>query len=137
MRLKEKYTWLEHIDFMTVDILSLVLAFVISYRLKFGDFSFVHLREWHLYILVIVLLNISITLFTDPYAGIFRRSYYQEIIRELVLAIYNLLMAAVFFYLLKIGDAYSREMTGWMYIFYFILSLVFKFIWKKNIMEHC
>lgn len=131
MRLKEKYTWLEHIDFMTVDILSLLLAFVISFRLKFGDFRFVNLREWHLYILVIVLLNITITFFTNPYAGIFRRSYYQEVVRALVLAIYNLLMAAVFFYLLKIGDVYSREMTGWMYIFYFVLSLLLKFIWKK------
>ncbi len=131
MRIKEKYTWLEHLDFMTVDILSLVICFVISYRLKFGNFAFIHQREWHLYILVIILLNITITFFTNPYAGIFKRSYYQEVIRALVLAIYNLLVAAVFFYLLKIGDAYSREMTIWMYTFYFILSLIAKYGWKK------
>lgn len=131
MRIKENYTSLKHIDFMIVDILSLLICFVFSYRIKFGDFSFIQLKEWHLYILIIVLLNITITFFTNPYDGIFKRSYYQEIIRALTLAIYNLLIAAVFFYLLKMGAAFSREMTIWMYSFYFVLSLILKYGWKK------
>ena len=130
MRIKENYIQLKHLDFMIVDILSLLICFVISYRMKFGDFSFIQLREWHLYILIIVLLNITITFFTNPYDGIFKRSYYQEVIRALTLALYNLLVAAVFFYLLKMGAAFSREMTIWMYSFYFILSLVLKYGWK-------
>ena len=131
MRIKENYTQLKHIDFMIVDILSLLICFVISYRMKFGDFSFIEKSEWHLYILIIVLLNIAITFFTNPYDGIFRRSYYQEVIRALTLALYNLLVAAVFFYLLKMGAAFSREMTIWMYSFYFLLSLLLKYGWKK------
>jgi len=131
MRIKENYTSLKHIDFMIVDILSLLICFVISYRMKFGNFAFIQLREWHLYILIIVLLNITITFFTNPYDGIFKRSYYQEVIRALTLAIYNLLIAAVFFYLLKMGAAFSREMTIWMYSFYFVLSLILKYGWKK------
>ena len=134
MRIKEKYTWLKHLDFMIVDILSLLICFVVSFRMKFGDFRFIHMNSWHLYILVIVLLNISITLFINPYDGIFQRSYYQEGIRALTLSLYNFLAAAVFFYLLKIGDSYSREMTIWMYTFYFILSLIMKYIWKKILM---
>ena len=135
MRIKEKYTWLQHLDFMIVDILSLLICFVVSFRLKFGDFRFVHMNSWHLYILVIVLLNISITLFINPYDGIFQRSYYQEGIRALTLSLYNFLAAAVYFYLLKIGDAYSREMTIWMYSFYFVLSLIMKYLWKKILMS--
>ena len=131
MQIKENYTQLKHLDFLIVDILSLLVCFVISFRLKFGDFRFVHDSEWHLYILIIVLLNIAITFFTNPYDGIFRRSYYQEVIRALTLAVYNLLVAAVFFYLLKMGAAFSREMTVWMYSLYFLLSLLLKYIWKK------
>lgn len=131
MRIKANYNQLRHIDFLIVDILSLLVCFVISYRIKFGDFSFIQIREWHLYVLIIVLLNIAITFFTNPYDGIFKRSYYQEVIRALMLAFYNLLVAAVFFYLLKMGAAYSREMTIWMYSSYFILSLVLKYFWKK------
>jgi undecaprenyl-phosphate galactose phosphotransferase len=131
MRIKEKHTWLKHLDFMLVDILSLAICFVISYRIKFGDLSFIQKNEWHLYIVIIVLLNILITFFTNPYSGIFRRGYYQEVKWALILAIYNLLVTTVFFYLLKIGDVYSREMTIWMYLFYFILSLLLKYCWKK------
>ena len=131
MQIKENYTQLKHLDFLIVDILSLLVCFVISYRLKFGDFGFINNQDWHLYILIIVLLNIAITFFTNPYDEIFRRSYYQEVIRALTLAVYNLVVAAVFFYLLKMGAAFSREMTVWMYSFYFILSLVMKYLWKK------
>lgn len=131
MQIKENYTQLKHLDFLIVDILSLLICFVISFRLKFGDFRFINDSEWHLYILIIVLLNIAITFFTNPYDGIFRRSYYQEVIRALTLAVYNLLVAAVFFYLLKMGAAFSREMTVWMYSLYFVLSLVLKYAWKK------
>ncbi len=130
MRLKENYTQFKHFDFMIVDILSLVICFVISYRLKFGDFSFIQNRDWHLYVLIIVLLNMTITFITNPYEGIFRRSYYQEVIRALSLAIYNFLVAAVFFYMLKMGASFSREMTVWMYTFYFLLSLLLKYAWK-------
>ena len=131
MRIKENYTQLKHLDFMIVDILSLVVCFVVAYRMKFGDFSFIQNREWHLYVLIIILLNITITFFTNPYEGIFRRSYYQEVIRALILAIFNFLVAAVFFYMLKMGAAFSREMTVWMYTFYFLLSLLLKYAWKS------
>ena len=131
MQIKENYTQFKHLDFLIVDILSLLICFVISFRLKFGDFRFIRDSEWHLYILIIVLLNIAITFFTNPYDGIFKRSYYQEVIRALTLAVYNLLVAAVFFYLLKMGAAFSREMTVWMYSLYFVLSLIMKYAWKK------
>ena len=55
MRIKEKYTWLEHLDFMIVDILSLLMCFVISYRIKFGDFSFIRIQHLYLHAELLVL----------------------------------------------------------------------------------
>ena len=136
MQIKENYTQFKHLDFLIVDILSLLICFVVSFKLKFGDFRFIYDSDWHLYILIIVLLNIAITFFTNPYDGIFKRSYYQEVIRALTLAVYNLLVAAVFFYLLKMGAAFSREMTVWMYSMYFVLSLILKYAWKKLRLSH-
>lgn len=131
MQIKGKYNWLKHFDFMIIDLISLILAFVIAYYVKFRSLNFVQSETWMRYILIVSMLSILITFFVNPYSGIFRRSYYQEIIKALKLAVYNLLLVSVILFFFKIGEDYSRELTGWMYIIYFTLSLILKYIWKK------
>ena len=131
MQIKGKYTWLKHLDFMIVDLVSLFISFVISYWLKFGNLDFASSDAWLRLLLVISLLNILIALFTAPYSGIFRRSYYMEIRKALQLAITNLVSTTVFIYLFKMGESFSREVFFVMYGIYFVLSLLLKYIWKK------
>ena len=131
MQIREKYTWLKHLDFMIVDLISLFISFVLSYWLKFGRIDFVVSDAWMRLLLIILLLNIVITLFTSPYSGIFRRSYYMEIERALELAVLNLVATSVLIYLFKMGESFSREVFFVMYGIYFVLSLLMKYIWKK------
>ena len=131
MQIKSKYAWLKHLDFIIVDLIALCIAFTVSYRLKFGDFGFTQKDEWMRFILIVSLLNVLITFFVNPYSGIFRRSYYQEFIRAFQLTVYNFLLSSLILYLFKIGADYSREMVIYMYLFYFLLSSLMKFIWKK------
>lgn len=135
MQIKSKYSWMKHIDFMIVDLVSLFLAFLISYYLKFDNLDFVKNEEWTRYLFIVLVLSLVINFFTNPYSGILKRSYYMEIIRAFQLAIYNLLIAAAIFYSFKIGAVYSREMSFVMYGIYFVLSLFLKFIWKKLIVS--
>ena len=131
MQIKGKYSWLKHIDFMTVDLIALFLAFVVSYYLKFGRMNFYQYDEWNRYLLTVLVLNILIAFFVNPYSGILRRSYYMEVIRAFQLTVYNLALVSVIFFAFKIGALYSREMSFYMYGLYFVFSLVMKFIWKK------
>ena len=135
MHIKGKYTWLKHLDFMLVDLFALAIAFAASYYLKFQKLDFVGNERWIRLLIIVLLLNIVISLFVNPYSGIFRRSYYQEVIRALQLTIYNFLATGIMFYLLKIGVYYSRGMFISMYIIYFVLSLLMKYIWKKLIVS--
>ena len=135
MHIKGKYTWLKHLDFMTVDLVSLLIAFTASYYLKFQKLNYFTNERWARLLIIVLLLNVMISLFVNPYSGIFRRSYYQEIIRAFQLTVYNLLATGIMFYLFKIGVYYSREMFLTMYIIYFFLSLVLKYIWKKLIIS--
>ena len=116
-----------------VDLCSLLLGFIISYYLKFD--TFVLPQEWTRLLLIISLLNIVISLVIAPYSGIFKRSYYQEISRSLLLVVGNALGAATLFYILKVGEAYSREVFIYTYIFYFVIGLVSKYIWKRLLMS--
>lgn len=131
MQIKGKYSWLKHLDFMIVDLIALFLSFLTAFWLKFGDLAFGASEVWVRYLFIVLVLNIVITFFVNPYSGILRRPYYMEIIRALQLAVYNLIIASFAFYVLKIGMDYSREMSFYMYGIYFVLSLLLKFLWKK------
>ena len=135
MQIKSKYSWIKHLDFMVIDLISLFLCFLLSYWIKFGNIAFHTNEDWVRYLFLVLVLNVVITLFVNPYSGILRRPYYMEIIRALQLAVYNLLLAALVFYVFRIGITYSREMSFYMYGLYFLVSLVLKFLWKKMLVS--
>ena len=122
-------------DFLMLDFISIVISFVLSYRLKFGDFGFVSSENWMPLLYVVSYLNIIVCLFSDTYSGILKRPYYEEIIHAVLLTFYNLLAATVIFYVFKIGFVFSRQMILMMYGFYFFISLFVKCGWKKLILS--
>lgn len=135
MQIKSKYSWVKHADFMVIDLISLFLCFLLSYWMKFGNLAFSSNEDWVRYLFIVLVLSVVITLFINPYSGILRRPFYMEIIRAFQLAVYNLLLAALAFYVFHIGIVYSREMSFYMYGLYFILSLLLKFAWKKLLLS--
>ena len=131
MHIKGKYSWVKHLDFMFIDVLVLIIAFAISYYLKFGAIYLLYRDSWRALLIFVCLLDIVITLFYNPYSGTLRRSFSEDISKNFILTIYNLVASCFFFYLLKIGTLFSREMLFVMYAIYFFLGLVVKYIWKK------
>jgi undecaprenyl-phosphate galactose phosphotransferase len=72
---------------------------------------------------------------SNPYSGIFRRPYYEEIVHALLLTFYNLLAVGIIFYVFKIGTVFSRQMILTMYALCFLFSLALKCLWKKLILS--
>ena len=120
----------KHLDFLLIDIITLLVSFSLSYRIKFGNFGFLKSDIWLPLILIIALVQIIICLFSNPYLHILTRPYYEEILRSLILTFYNLIAVSVVFYIFKIGTVFSRQTVLLMFIFYFALSLILKCLWK-------
>lgn len=132
MQIKDKYSWMKHLDFMLVDLGALLLSFVLAYYLKFGTL-YMNV-EWRRFAVLLALLNLGIDFVSNPYSGIFRRRYYYEIGRALLIVTANALCAVLILYVFKIGASYSREVFIDTYILYFFTSVVLKYIWKKMLM---
>jgi len=126
---------INYVDFLILDLISLAVSFVISYVVKFGDFGFIRSEAWMPLLYVVLLLNVVIGVFSNPYGGIFRRPYYEEIVRALLLTFYNLLASGIILYVFKIGTLFSRQMILTMYALYFIISLALKCLWKKLVLS--
>ena len=131
MHIKGKYSWLKHLDFMVLDILSLVVAFVMAIEIRFKDFSVVTSNNWKMLLLIVCLLDLLVILFTNPFSGIFRRYGSEELLKTAVLTGYNGLLLFLLLYVLKLGMYYSRLTVFLMYMLYFFLSLTLRMIWKE------
>ena len=140
MHTKSKYPFLRHIDFMLIDLLSLFLALSVAFPIKFHGVWFVSGVGWENYVwgrLVSLMLaaDIVLTLLLNPYSGIFKRKYYMEAISALRLVGFNAIAVALVLYIFKVGFIYSRTVFILTYVFYFFLSLIMKYIWKKLVLS--
>ena len=124
-----------HLDFALIDVFALVVSFALSYLIKFRDLGFINNGSWMALFYIAALVNLVICLVSNPYSGIFRRPYYEEIVRALLLTFYNLLAVGIIFYVFKIGTVFSRQMILTMYALYFLLSLSLKCLWKKLVLS--
>lgn len=126
----------KHADFVIIDLASLAAAFVGAYFLKFGDLSFADSPSWRGLLILMLGVDLVVTLITNPYSGIFRRRYWEDIGTESKIAITSFLTICVIFYLFKIGEDYSREMLVVTYLSYTLLALVLKYLHKRFLLSH-
>lgn len=134
MYTQKKYSWVKHIDFIIVDLICLIVAFTIAYRMKFENFYFIDSEAWRTFLFIICMLDVVITIVTCAYSGILRCKGYEILFRSLKLAAYSFASACVVFYLFKIGASYSREAMMVMYVIYFVISSMIKTLWKRLIL---
>ena len=132
----KKNSSLKHLDFLLADLISLAAAFCLAYRIYFGDFSFINSVDWLRLLFILLMVDIINTMFMTPYSGILRRSYYQEVSKALYLTVFNAIVISVLFYILKVGARFSRGTMILTFGFYFIISVLFKYILKRLIVAH-
>ena len=131
MQLKDKYTWMKHIDFILIDLISLVIAFVLAYYNRFSKLDMFQDQEWSSLFVIICSINLIVSFCLSPYSGVLKRRYYQQFHKEVLLFIYQIFITFAIFYALKIGAIFSRKMMFTMYAYYFVISQTSKYINKK------
>lgn len=125
----------KHADFLLLDEIALVVAFSFAYFFKFGNLGFVDSPSWRGLLLCLALGDLLFTMLTNPYSGIFRRRYWEDIRIQLVLALESFLTACALFYLLKLGEDFSRETIIVTYSVYTSLALLLKYLHKRRLLS--
>ena len=125
----------KHADFLLLDEIALVVAFSFAYFFKFGNFGFIESPSWRGLLLCLALGDLLFTILTNPYSGIFRRRYWEDVRIQLVLALESFLTACTLFYLLKMGEDFSREMIVVTYSVYTSLALLLKHAHKRRLLS--
>ena len=135
MHIEEKNNWIKHLDFIVINLISMILAFAIAYFIKFGDLGFVYSYAWRSVLLIMCLINLVVTFMMSPYSDIFRRPYYEDVIKMGLLALYTFILVSLFFYVMKVGAVFSRITIVLTFIIYFVLVVILICIRKKMLLS--
>ena len=71
-------SWMKHFDFMVIDIISLELAFMLAYILRFGWELPYTTKIYAILGVIIPIFHVFIVFFTEEYTGVLRRGYLKE-----------------------------------------------------------
>lgn len=128
-----KRSWLKHLDFTIIDILSIEIALIIAYSLRFpGELVFDD-NYFSPLIWLTILFDIVIVFFSEAYSGILRRNKYQEFRAVFIHYIMIFASILVYLYAAQISFYYSR-ITLFLFIgVAFILSYLLRCIRKRMI----
>jgi len=107
-------TWVKHFDFLLIDLCCTQISFVLSYMIRHGIHFPYASPIYRKIAILIIILQICIAFFTEPYSPILKRGHLKEFKARVK---YNsTLIAAVLvvMFMMKLSGEYSR-----MVIFYF------------------
>lgn len=129
-------SWLKHLDFIILDIVMFQIAYIIGCVIRIGVDP-LYLNQLYLNIgLIIILIDICVAFFTEPYHGIMRRGYFQEFKNVLKHVLMVFAGTIVFLYLTQKGQEFSRFVFLWFIPISMILIYAERICWKKWLLKH-
>ena len=135
MHIKGKSAWIKHLDFILINLLSVIISFVIAFYIKFKGFGFVSSDRWRTALVVICLINIVVIYMTNPYSGIFRRPYYEDAVKLALFTIQSFITTSVLFYIMKVGAKYSRVIIILTFCIFYFIVFILTYIRKKMLLS--
>jgi len=135
MHFEEKNSWIKHLDFIVINLISVIIAFMTAYFIKFGDFGFIHSYAWRSVLLIMCLINVVVTFMMNPFSDIFRRPYYEDAIKMGLFTLYSIILVSLLFYVMKVGAVYSRITIVLTFVFYYVIVVILIYIRKKMLLS--
>ncbi len=126
---REKKSWLKHLDFTITDIVCLQLAFIIAYILRLGWHIPYANEPYERLAVILVLIDICVVFFFEPYTGILRRGNFQE--ANACITFCTIIFAGVLAYEVatKQTEIYSRKVI----FAYWLISMVFIYLGRLSL----
>lgn len=133
MKNSPKSSFFKHLDFMLLDISCLVISFLIGYSIRFSTDKAVSIELYRNLFLIVILINIILTFFLEPYRNVLRRDIFKEIKISFGFVMINLLLVALYMFLYQLGKNFARLAIAYIYLLYFVSSCVVRTLWKKHL----
>lgn len=123
----------KHIDFILIDIVCLIASYIIAYYYRHNNLNLFILPTYKEMFFVITAINLIMCLFYEPYNGVLKRDYIEEIKITIIYDLLSLLLCVLYMFVVKTSSDYSRITIAFTYIFYFVSSYLTRVFRKRNL----
>ena len=130
---KQSENWTKHFDFIIFDLISLHLAFLVAYFLRYGGFSSnPYTNEfWIRFMLISEMIDLFAASSLNTFRNVLRRPATKELGLSVLQAIAVIILTTFVMYSLHIGSSYSRIVTYLTGTIYAILTFAVRMVWKQ------
>lgn len=123
--------WTKHIDFMLIDIACIVIAFFISYVIRFGFNNPYMDKDYRILGVAFLLIDFFVEIMADSFKNVLKRGYLDELISTCKHAMLVFLATALFLFTTQMADIYSRLSFYIMFPIYVTISYVARIALKS------
>ena len=123
--------WTKHVDFMLLDIVCIIIAFFISYVIRFGfDNPYVD-KDYRTLGVAFLLIDFFVEIMADSFKNVLKRGYLDEFISVCKHAVLVFLVTALFLFTTQMADIYSRLSFYIMFPIYVTITYVCRLALKS------
>ncbi len=132
MSYEKNNRWMKHIDFVIIDLLCMEISLLAAYVISRGFWNpFISDVGYGRLALISAILFVCYIFFVEPYSGILRRGYLQELKSVAVNNVGLLAVIVVFLYAIHVSAFYSRIMMASFIGLNIILTYIFHTLRKR------
>lgn len=132
---KSSKGWLKHFDFILIDLISLHLAFVLSYVCRHGIGNPYKNLLYRNMAFMLTFIDFFVVFLFETLKGVLRRGYYQELAATVKHVILVMLLAVLYLFTIQEGTSFSRSVLYFTAVFYIIFAYVTRILWKKHLQK--
>lgn len=133
---KDTERWLEHLDFIILDMLCLQIAYILAYGISGYGLNPYNQTIYRNIALVIELINLLVIFVYGTFNSVYKRGYYVEFAVTLKHAMFVVGLELLYLFMLQEGQNFSRLSLLLTFIIYIILTYLVRIYYKKYKRNH-
>lgn len=128
---RKTQTWIKHLDFIVLDIISLVIAFFLSYYQYNHTFKLIANGNYRNMLFLLVLLDLLVAILFNTMHNVLRRSIHEELKETLKQVLLVFASATMLLFAMKMSEIYSRLILSFTAVYHCLLGYLFRMLWKR------
>lgn len=128
---KNDKSQLKHFDFLLWDSVMMQAAYIISYMLRFGFQNPYKDRNYMEFAIIIGLVYVCVSFFSESYKNILRRGYIVELKSSVYSVTFTVFIMLAYFFWIQNSDFYSRFIIFEQWAIAIFLVYMERIIWKS------
>ena len=127
--------WSKHLDFILLDAVSLIVAFILAAYIRMHSWAFVN-PIYRVMALNLVVVDFAIAALNGSMHDVIKRGYLIEAYETFKHCFYIFSIATVYMFATKSGVEYSRIVLFLTFILHILIGYGSRILWKRYIKKH-